>query len=107
METFSKLEIKKQELLTIIMKYCPFTCSRWLNHIFHLGDITTKTCLFLAKERTKKNFEPFLDDVIVIIANDLLLGFCCKRKDILSELNFPNEHFFNFLVIVLTMSCYC
>ena len=59
MGTFSKLDIKKQELLTIIMQYCPFTYSRWLNYIFHLGDITTKTCVFLAKERTEKILGPF------------------------------------------------
>ena len=59
MGTLSKLDIKKQELLAIIMQYCPFTYSRWRNHIFHLGDITTKTCVFLAKERTEKILGPF------------------------------------------------
>ena len=37
--------------------------------------------VFLAKERTEERIEPFLDDVIMIIANDQILGFCYKRKN--------------------------
>ena len=50
--------------------------------MFHLGGITTKICVFLAKERTKK-FESFFDGVTMIIANGQFLRFCYKRKDML------------------------
>ena len=50
--------------------------------MFHLGGITTKICVLLAKERTKK-FESFFDDVTMIIANGQFLRFCYKGKDML------------------------
>ena len=55
--------------------------------MFHLGGITTKICVLLAKERTKK-FESFFDGVTMIIANGQFLRFCYKRKDMLLE-NIP------------------